>query len=86
MTTLREQLCRYIEDQVLHGAPEGTIGPDDSLVERGVVDSVAVLGLITFIEEQTGLRIPDRDVRLEHFETVTAMEALVARLRASSPS
>jgi acyl carrier protein len=79
--TLRERLLTYIEQDLLEGGG-GTVGPADSLISRGVLDSMAVLGLVACIEEETGLRIPEAEVQLEHFESIAAMEALVERLRA----
>ena len=34
-----------------------------------------------FIEEETGLRVPDAEVILENFESVSTVDALVHRLR-----
>ena len=82
--SLEERLCRHIEQELLNGAPAGTIGPRDSLIRRGVLDSMAVLELVSWLEEETGLRISDRDVQLEHFDTVEAMLGLVERLRERS--
>ena len=80
--SLGERLCAHIEQELLDGAAPGTIGVNDSLIRRGVLDSMAVLELVSWLEEQTGLRISDQDVQLEHFDTVAAMLELVERLRA----
>jgi acyl carrier protein len=80
--TLRERLIQFIEQDLLQGAGNAPIGPQDSLIKSGVLDSMAVLGLIGLIEEETGLRVPDEEVQLEQFETITSIEALVVRLRA----
>jgi acyl carrier protein len=78
--TLRDRLFAYVEQELLEGAV-GSVGIEDSLISRGLLDSMAVLGLMACIEEETGLRVPEAEVQLDHFESIAAMEALVERLR-----
>lgn len=80
--SLKQVLRTYIQDNLLRG--KGVeIGDNDSLIEHGVLDSLALLNLITFIEDQTGIRVPDDEVLLENFETVTAIDQTIDRLRAA---
>ena len=46
------------------------IAPDDDLLLNGMIDSLGVTRLITFLESETGLMIPPEDVTLENFSTV----------------
>jgi acyl carrier protein len=57
------------------------IAPETPLVTSGLLDSVALVRLATFLEKELGVRIPDRDVRPEHFETVARIVDYVQRLR-----
>jgi acyl carrier protein len=52
---------------------------DTPLVSTGVVDSVALVRLASFVEQRTGLRIPDRDVTVEHFDSLAQILAYVER-------
>ena len=54
------------------------LGPDDSLVETGVIDSAGVLELVEFIEERFGISIPFEDLVPEHFDTIRSVTAYVA--------
>lgn len=78
--SLRDQLSSFIAERLLQkrGA---VIDPNESLLERGVVDSVGLLNLITFLESETSVRIPEDEMIPENFDSVVAMEALVARLQ-----
>ena len=40
---------------------------------QGLIDSMAILHLIAFIEDATGARIPTEKVVMKHFQTVTAI-------------
>lgn len=43
---------------------------DTPLFESGLVDSLAILELIAFVEEATGRSIPPRQVRMQQFGTI----------------
>lgn len=57
------------------------LGNDDSLV--GVLDSLAVVGLIGFIEPEFSIELNASDLTDENFETITAVSQLVERLKRS---
>jgi acyl carrier protein len=40
------------------------------LFESGLIDSLAILELIAFVEEATGRPIPARQVQMKHFGTI----------------
>ncbi|MFN0099052.1 MAG: acyl carrier protein [Gemmatimonadaceae bacterium] len=79
---LRDSLTRFIAERLLQDR-NAKIDPTESLLERGVVDSVGLLNLITFLETETGVRIPDDAMIPDHFESVESMERLVAQLKGS---
>lgn len=80
--SLREMLKKYIQENLTR-EKVADIGDMDSLIEHGVLDSLGLLNLMTFIEDQTGIRVPDEEVLLENFETITAIEQTIDRLRAA---
>lgn len=77
---LREQLSSFIAERLLQNRA-ATVDPNESLLDRGVVDSVGLLNLITFLEAETGIRVPEDEMVPENFDSVVAMEALVDRLK-----
>ena len=82
--SLRQQLLEFIEGNLVHEG-RGRLSEDDSLIERGLVDSIGLLQIMLFVEEQTGLSIPDREVTPENFQTVAHIDRLVRRLRGEQP-
>lgn len=49
------------------------ISDDQSLLEAGVVDSLKMVELLSFIEEQYGIVIDDDELIPENFETIAAI-------------
>jgi acyl carrier protein len=46
------------------------VDADTPLFESGLVDSLAILELIAFVEQATGRAIPARQVQMKHFGTI----------------
>ena len=53
------------------------IGVETTLFSTGLLDSVAMLNLIGFLEEQSKIEVRASDVTLENFDTPQRIEAYV---------
>jgi len=49
--------------------------PDESLFDSGTLDSFTLPDLVTGLEEQFGVSIPDSDLVPERFDTIAKIEA-----------
>lgn len=58
-------------------ARKQSIIADSSLLEGGIIDSLGVLDLINFLEEEFKILVCEEDLRPENFETITTMVAFV---------
>lgn len=54
-----------------------------SLLERGLLDSMALVKLITFLEERFGVELSDDEFDPDHFETLSAIRDLIERKEAA---
>jgi acyl carrier protein len=50
----------------------------DPLLESGMLDSQGVLELVTFIEEEFLVAVPDEDLTPENFQTIERISAYIA--------
>ncbi|MDQ8698994.1 acyl carrier protein [Hyphomicrobium sp. LHD-15] len=50
---------------------DGELVADTELFSSGALDSVAMLQLITFVEEEAGIRVRPEDVTLDNFDSAT---------------
>jgi acyl carrier protein len=80
---LRNDIIRFIQDELMRSG-DAPVGPDDSLIDLGVLDSLGLVRLMQFLETRTGVRIPDHMVTPDNFLTVAAMEQMLDGLRASA--
>ena len=81
--SFEEALKGFIEENLVRDKSSGPVAFNESLMERGVLDSLGLMNLIAFIEEKVGVRIPDDEVMLENFETINAIVGTVDRVRSS---
>jgi acyl carrier protein len=80
---IETKIARYVADKLRMGSSD-VIAPDQSLFEAGVLDSVGIFDLVTFLEEEFGLSVGDEEIVPENFESVKAITAFVTRLREAS--
>ena len=64
--------------------PTVQVEADTELLMSGIVDSLGVINLVTWIEDQAGVDIDPGDVVIENFETPNAIMAFVDSVRASN--
>lgn len=75
---MQETLRRYILTELAPGQASRVLHPDDPLFET-VLDSTSILALVTFIEEEFHLEVPDADVVPQHFSTLARLSAYIER-------
>ena len=60
------------------------VGPDDSLLDSGLVDSAGIFELVNFLEETFAVKIEDEEIVPEHFETSAMVAAFIEHKRAGT--
>ncbi|MBW4084441.1 acyl carrier protein [Paenibacillus sp. S150] len=49
------------------------LGDDDSLVEKGIVDSTGIIILVCFVEDTFQFQISDSEITMDNFGSVNAI-------------
>ncbi|MEM8902622.1 MAG: acyl carrier protein [Actinomycetota bacterium] len=81
---LAADLIALIEREI--AAIDEPIVPETDLLLTGAVDSLGVIRIVDWLEEQLAIEIDPADVILEHFISVEAMVAYVGRREALAAS
>jgi len=74
--TLTDQVVELIRDVLQVEVPE----PDSDLVAEGLIDSLALVSLITEVEHEFGIRLPIGEFDLGRFRSAAQIAALVAEI------
>ena len=77
----QHSLKQYIIEEFIPDGHLGQLADDLDLIQNGILDSLAVLKLVAFIEDQYDIALEPTEISPEHLNTISAMNALVARKR-----
>ena len=76
-----DDIKTFILDESLPGEDPGKLTPTTPLMSSGILDSLATLKLITFLEQRFDIRIEAHEADEEHFDTLQDIGALVESKR-----
>jgi len=79
---MQEKIIQYIKTEIIGDATAELLA-DDDLLNSGLIDSMSVMRMIAFIEEEFGVKIPPQDMVIEHFLTVDAIAGYLQHAKAS---
>jgi acyl carrier protein len=72
MSQYESALTDFIRQEILHGR-KVAVEDEQDLLSAGILDSLGILRVVSFIEQQFGIKVPDEDVVFENFQSVQAM-------------
>lgn len=81
----KNMVTEFVRQELLHGR-KVTLTDETDLLNAGIIDSLGILRMVSFIEEQTGLQVPDEDVVFEHFQSIRAIAEYIALRRQAQES
>jgi acyl carrier protein len=82
--TVKSEIRQFIVGVIAADAGQGITDFDDdeSLLDAGVLDSLGVLKLVSFLDEEMHIDLPLEKLSLEDFASVDSICALIERYRA----
>lgn len=75
---LKEEVLKFIKENFIFDEGE-TLNENDSLLEKGVIDSTGVLELVSFIEEKYKITVEDDELVPENLDSINRIVAFVSR-------
>ena len=76
-TDVESAILTFIADRFTTPPGVEEVAITTPLVETGIVDSVGILLIVRFVEEEFGVRVEADDLVLENFATVEAVRDFV---------
>ncbi|MEW6607150.1 MAG: acyl carrier protein [bacterium] len=71
---------KFIEDDLLEDSMT-ELSNNDSLLEKGIIDSFNMVKLLTFIESTFSVKIDDEELMPENFDSISAIANFVKNKR-----
>jgi len=75
--TIGQKVNQYVLQETF--AEKNKIQVDSLIFKEGYFDSMGFIRLITFIEDEFGIKISDDDLTEENFESINAITAYILR-------
>jgi acyl carrier protein len=71
------RLRGFIEENFLYMRPDFELKNDQSLMGNGIVDSMGVMEMIQFLEEEFGVEVEDTEITEENLGSLDAIAGFV---------
>jgi acyl carrier protein len=81
MNPIQQDLRQFVIETFLFGTDDGQLSNDDSFIENGLIDSMGILNLISYVEKQYGIHVADSDLVPEKWDSVNRVANYVASKR-----
>ncbi len=76
--TAREELRQFIVESFLFGR-DSSFSNEDSLLEKGLIDSTGVLELIAFLKEKYGVSVEEAEMIPDNLDSIQSLSAFIQR-------
>jgi acyl carrier protein len=86
LKTIEQTITAFLSKTAAAAGSDLTITPQTRLLDADILDSIALVGLVQFLESEFGLEIPDHDLVPELFEAPASIADYVARRLAPTRS
>ncbi len=83
MSDVTTMVQDFILDNYLPGESRANLLEDTPLRTSGILDSIATLNLITFIEREFAIQVEAHETGIENFDRIRDIVAFIERKRAA---
>ena len=75
--TLNEELREFVMENFMFGKPCDGFTDDDSFIERGILDSTAVMELVAYLERRYRIKFDDKDLIPDNLDSINGLARFV---------
>lgn len=76
---LKESIRNYIKTELVNSQDHSDLSDSDQLIESGIIDSLGIMKLIGFLEDNLSVQIDDMELVPENFSSIEAITSLVEK-------
>jgi acyl carrier protein len=77
MSELKERIKEFIRTEVNPDLDLKALGDDEPLIESGIIDSLGILKIMAFLDEEFGIDLSAQEIKPENFKNVATIFSLV---------
>lgn len=76
---IKGQVSTFVRETFLVGDDTVELKDDESLIDKGIIDSTGVLELVSFIEETFAITVDDEDLVPENLDSLDRVSEYIHR-------
>lgn len=76
---VEDKIRAFIVENFVLGSDAAELTTDESLMNRGIVDSTGVLEIVAFLDGEFGFEVADEEILPENLDSIASIAAFVAR-------
>ena len=77
------KLIEFIMTDLARGKVTGDLSSSYDLIESEILDSLGIMKLILFLENNYAVKISDEDLTLENFSSIVSINSLIEKKKIS---
>lgn len=77
MQAMKSELRMYILENYLFTDDEGALNDDDSFLDNGILDSMGVLELMSFLEDDLSIPVEGHEVVPDNLDSINKVLAFI---------
>jgi acyl carrier protein len=74
---LKDELRQFVTDSFMYGKPYEGFADDHSFIERGIIDSTAVMELVAYLEKRYRITLQDKDLIPDNLDSINSLARFV---------
>lgn len=82
--TIAQSIERFLLTEIAADFGKQSLDPDADLLEQRIIDSLAILKLVSFLEESCGIKVKDEDIVPENFQSLNSLVRFVEQRQRES--
>ena len=75
---IKDKISSFIIEKFLLGDNSRVLNPEDSFLEKGIIDSTGILELVSFIEEAFSVKVEDEELIPDNLDSLNNIGIFVA--------
>lgn len=85
-SSLKLQIRSFIAENMLFGSDGFNYDDDASLLEAGIIDSIGVMELVTYVSQTYRIEVPPGDISPDNFDSINRLASYVLNRQGVGPA
>ena len=76
-SAIKDQIREFVRENLASAKGISNFTDEESLTENGVIDSLGIFRLVSFLEDTFGVRLGDEEITAENLKSIDIIEQFV---------